>query len=195
MSVPSTRLSRIAEIAHSARDRFLAPGGLMVPSQTRIILAGITGQQLWDEGFGFWDNVYGKFVVIIPRTCADAVTGFDMSAMRPTRCQDGLIEIVNAKEICTTETIVTVRLALSLIGSTADLFDITGYQYAHSYRQVARLPLRLRVATLGDRQRRAQSDSSIHHLVRHFLLVRLVVSWSSCPVAGMLDRILPRCCI
>lgn len=29
--------------------------------------------------------------------------------MRPTRCQDGLIEIVNAKEICTTETIVTVR--------------------------------------------------------------------------------------
>jgi hypothetical protein len=32
-----------------------------------------------------------------------------MSAMRPTRCQDGLIEIVNAKEICTTETIVTVR--------------------------------------------------------------------------------------
>jgi hypothetical protein len=31
-----------------------------------------------------------------------------MSAMRPTRCQDGLIEIVNAKEICTTETIVTV---------------------------------------------------------------------------------------
>jgi protein arginine N-methyltransferase 3 len=44
----------------SARDRFLAPGGLMVPSQTRIILAGITGQQLWDEGFGFWDNVYGR---------------------------------------------------------------------------------------------------------------------------------------
>lgn len=32
----------------------------MVPSQTRIILAGITGQQLWDEGFGFWDNVYGE---------------------------------------------------------------------------------------------------------------------------------------
>ncbi|KAJ9106082.1 hypothetical protein QFC21_001221 [Naganishia friedmannii] len=73
-----------------ARDRFLAPGGLMVPSQTRIILAGITGQQLWDEGFGFWDNVYG----------------FDMSAMRPTRCQDGLIEIVKPEEICTSETIV-----------------------------------------------------------------------------------------
>ncbi|KAJ9092510.1 hypothetical protein QFC19_008723 [Naganishia cerealis] len=74
-----------------ARDRFLVPGGLMVPSQTRIILAGVTGQQLWDEGFGFWDNVYG----------------FDMSAMRPTRCQDGLIEIVQPQEICTTETIVT----------------------------------------------------------------------------------------
>lgn len=81
----------------------------MVPSQTRIILAGITGQQLWDEGFGFWDNVYGTSVIGSSYACADDGAGFDMSAMRPTRCQDGLIEIVNAKEICTTETIVTVR--------------------------------------------------------------------------------------
>lgn len=85
----------------------------MVPSQTRIILAGITGQQLWDEGFGFWDNVYGEPAgSVVSRDKGDAdpvmIAGFDMSAMRPTRCQDGLIEIVNAKEICTTETIVTV---------------------------------------------------------------------------------------
>lgn len=86
----------------------------MVPSQTRIILAGITGQQLWDEGFGFWDNVYGMSLVTSPRTPAHNATGFNMSAMRPTRCQDGLIEIVNAKEICTTETIVTVRKDLTM---------------------------------------------------------------------------------
>lgn len=115
----------------------------MVPSQTRIVLAGITGQQLWDEGFGFWDNVYGKSAIEPPRTPADEATGFDMSAMRPTRCQDGLIEIVNAKEICTTETIVTVREDLVVIPYGTDTCDRAGYQYAHGYRQVARLPLRL----------------------------------------------------
>ena len=93
----------------------------MVPSQTRIIFAGITGQQLWDEGFGFWDNVYGMSLVPSPRTTADNTTGFDMSAMRPTRCQDGLIEIVNAKEICTTETIVTVRKDPAMLRRFTDI--------------------------------------------------------------------------
>lgn len=38
----------------------------------------------------------------------NCIAGFDMSAMRPTRCQDGLIEIVKPEEICTSETIVKV---------------------------------------------------------------------------------------
>lgn len=31
----------------------------MVPSQTRIMLAGMTGERIYEEAFGFWDEVYG----------------------------------------------------------------------------------------------------------------------------------------
>jgi len=37
----------------------MKPDGLMVPSQTRIMLAGITGEGMYNEAFGFWDRVYG----------------------------------------------------------------------------------------------------------------------------------------
>lgn len=37
----------------------MRPGGLMVPSQTRIMLAGMTGERIYEEAFGFWDEVYG----------------------------------------------------------------------------------------------------------------------------------------
>ncbi len=44
----------------SARDRFLRPSGLMAPSQTRIVIAGITADGLIRDRSTFWDGVYGK---------------------------------------------------------------------------------------------------------------------------------------
>jgi len=44
----------------SARDRFLAPGRLMAPSQTRLVLTAITGERLWKEKIDFWNSVYGE---------------------------------------------------------------------------------------------------------------------------------------
>jgi protein arginine N-methyltransferase 3 len=41
----------------------MKPDGLMVPSQTRIMLAGITGEGMYNEAFGFWDRVYGACAV------------------------------------------------------------------------------------------------------------------------------------
>lgn len=43
----------------------MKPGGLMVPSQTRIMMAGITGDQVYTEAFGFWDSVYGECIHVI----------------------------------------------------------------------------------------------------------------------------------
>lgn len=43
-----------------ARDRFLAPSGLMVPSQTRLVLTAITGEKLWKERVDFWKSIYGE---------------------------------------------------------------------------------------------------------------------------------------
>lgn len=43
----------------SARDRFLAPGGLVVPSQTRLVISAITAAKIWRERIDFWNRIYG----------------------------------------------------------------------------------------------------------------------------------------
>ncbi|SCZ88312.1 BZ3500_MvSof-1268-A1-R1_Chr10-2g02915 [Microbotryum saponariae] len=67
----------------SARDRCMKPTGLMVPSQTSIMLALFSGSAMVDDRVKFWDNVYG----------------FDMSAMKEEIKDDALIDVVDAKEV------------------------------------------------------------------------------------------------
>lgn len=74
----------------TARDRFLAPGGLMAPSQTRLVLTAITGERLWKEKIDFWNSVYG----------------FDMSTMGTSYFDEGQIDINEASEVVTNEFII-----------------------------------------------------------------------------------------
>ncbi|WVF68467.1 hypothetical protein IAT40_003233 [Kwoniella sp. CBS 6097] len=73
-----------------ARDRFLAPTGLMAPSQTRLVLSAITGDRVWKERVAFWPSVYG----------------FDLSVMQGPCFGEGLTEVVDKEEVVTTEAIV-----------------------------------------------------------------------------------------
>ena len=43
----------------SARDRFLAPAGLMMPSQTRLVISAITAEGVFRDRVDFWRSVYG----------------------------------------------------------------------------------------------------------------------------------------
>jgi protein arginine N-methyltransferase 3 len=43
----------------AARDRFLAPGGLLAPGQARMCFALADAADLWRERVGFWADVYG----------------------------------------------------------------------------------------------------------------------------------------
>jgi protein arginine N-methyltransferase 3 len=73
-----------------ARDKFLAPNGLMAPSQTRLVISACTGKRLWNERIDFWNNVYG----------------FDMSStMIEPYFKEGIVEIVD-NEVVTSECIV-----------------------------------------------------------------------------------------
>ncbi|TXT12809.1 hypothetical protein VHUM_01210 [Vanrija humicola] len=81
--------SMLDSVLH-ARDRYLAPTGLMAPSQTRLVIAAITGKRIWRERFEFWQQVYG----------------FDMSAMTTPYWNEGLVEIVDRDEVVTSEAIV-----------------------------------------------------------------------------------------
>nr|XP_018260362.1 protein arginine N-methyltransferase 3 [Kwoniella dejecticola CBS 10117]OBR82520.1 protein arginine N-methyltransferase 3 [Kwoniella dejecticola CBS 10117] len=73
-----------------ARDRFLAPGGLMAPSQTRLVISAITGDRVWKERVAFWPSVYG----------------FDLSTMQAPAFDEGLTEVVDKEEVVTSEAIV-----------------------------------------------------------------------------------------
>ncbi|RAL65131.1 hypothetical protein DID88_001237 [Monilinia fructigena] len=42
-----------------ARDKYLAPNGLIFPDKATIFMAGIEDGEYKDEKIGFWDNVYG----------------------------------------------------------------------------------------------------------------------------------------
>ena len=42
-----------------ARDRFLRPGGVMAPSQCRMMLGLCDGSEIYKDRIGFWEDVYG----------------------------------------------------------------------------------------------------------------------------------------
>ena len=44
-----------------ARDRFLKPGGVMAPSQCKMMFGLCDGTEIYKERIGFWDDVYGTF--------------------------------------------------------------------------------------------------------------------------------------
>ena len=43
-----------------ARDRFLRPGGVLAPSQCRIMLSLCEGADIYKDRVGMWDDIYGK---------------------------------------------------------------------------------------------------------------------------------------
>jgi hypothetical protein len=60
-----------------ARDRFLKPGGAMLPNEARIFCAPVNMQQHVDEKIGFWQN---------------PIMGFDFGSMAPLAAQRLLSE-------------------------------------------------------------------------------------------------------
>ncbi|GAA5853144.1 hypothetical protein JCM3766R1_005366, partial [Sporobolomyces carnicolor] len=74
-----------------ARDKYLAPGGLMVPSQTSILLSAFAGQPWVDDRVKFWDSVYG----------------FDMSCMKEGIVDEAIIEVYDNEEVVSREQSIT----------------------------------------------------------------------------------------
>ncbi|KAJ1675610.1 hypothetical protein EV182_000934 [Spiromyces aspiralis] len=62
-----------------ARDRFLAPGGLLAPSSSRIYLTAVSNEEYMNDRVHYWDNVYG----------------FKMPAMKGPIYPEVLIEVVD----------------------------------------------------------------------------------------------------
>lgn len=85
-----------------AREKYLKPTGLMVPSQCTILLSLFDGAAMVKDRIDFWDDVYG----------------YKMEAMREEIYEEAMIEVVNASDVVSDEIALIVR---SHIPSTAQV--------------------------------------------------------------------------
>ncbi|KAK8160635.1 S-adenosyl-L-methionine-dependent methyltransferase [Phyllosticta citrichinensis] len=68
-----------------ARDKYLAPGGLIFPDKATIYMAGIEDGDYKEEKIGFWDNVWG----------------FDYTPLKHTALTEPLVDTVEMKAVVT----------------------------------------------------------------------------------------------
>lgn len=68
-----------------ARDKWLAPGGLLFPDIARLYMCGIEDGKYRSEEINFWDDVYG----------------YKMSTMKPIAMTEPLVDIVPRNQIVT----------------------------------------------------------------------------------------------
>ncbi|KAK6177341.1 hypothetical protein SNE40_015460 [Patella caerulea] len=73
-----------------ARDKWLAPGGLIFPDRATLYVCGIEDRQYKDEKINWWDNVYG----------------FDMSIIRGVAINEPLVDVVDPKQVVTNSCLV-----------------------------------------------------------------------------------------
>ncbi|EIM86222.1 S-adenosyl-L-methionine-dependent methyltransferase [Stereum hirsutum FP-91666 SS1] len=66
-----------------ARDRFLKPGGVMAPSQCRMMLGLCEATDIYKERIGFWNDIYG----------------FDLSAMGEEVYLDSVVDVVGPETL------------------------------------------------------------------------------------------------
>ncbi|POS83487.1 S-adenosyl-L-methionine-dependent methyltransferase [Erysiphe pulchra] len=75
-----------------ARDKYLAPNGLIFPDKATLFMSGIEDGEYKDEKIGFWDNVYG----------------FDYSPLKKTAITEPLVDTVDMKAVVTDPTAILV---------------------------------------------------------------------------------------
>ncbi|XP_031561325.1 protein arginine N-methyltransferase 1-like [Actinia tenebrosa] len=68
-----------------ARDKWLAPGGLLFPDKASLYICAIEDRQYKEEKIFWWDRVYG----------------FDMSSVRKVAIQEPLVDVVEPKQVVT----------------------------------------------------------------------------------------------
>lgn len=106
----------------SARARFLAPTGLMVPSQCSILLSLYDASEMIRDRVEFWDDVYG----------------FKMASMKEGWSDDGVIETVGGSGVRSNECAIKVRftfflLTTSVLGLTVSFCGMTGRAYTNCH--------------------------------------------------------------
>lgn len=166
-----------------ARDRYLRKGGVMAPSQTKIMLSGVDCAEYMQQRVGFWSDVYGQSALLVcrgpSRLPADNHaflrldrTGFDMRAMAEEINEDSLVEVLEASEVATSYSCIKVRfftlsISSAVVVACADLVFVlppAGHPHLDCDRQVARFHFLL-LAHLDSRREDACFPRTLRHLL------------------------------
>lgn len=67
-----------------ARDKWLAPNGMLFPDKCSLYITAIEDRQYKDDKIHWWDEVYG----------------FDMSCLRKVAIREPLVDVVDQKMVC-----------------------------------------------------------------------------------------------
>jgi len=67
----------------AARDRWLKPGGVILPDRAGVFLCAIEDAEYKEDKINFWDNVYG----------------FDMTCIKKVAMMEPLVDVVNADQV------------------------------------------------------------------------------------------------
>merc|ERR1719147_392314 len=73
-----------------ARDKWLAPGGLMFPDKATLYICAIEDRQYKDDKINWWDDVYG----------------FNMSCIREVALREPLVDVVDRNQVVTTPALI-----------------------------------------------------------------------------------------
>merc|ERR1712088_350392 len=73
-----------------ARDKWLAPDGLMFPDRATMYICAIEDRQYKDDKINWWDEVYG----------------FDMSCIRKVALQEPLVDVVDRNQVVTSPALI-----------------------------------------------------------------------------------------
>lgn len=93
--------SMLDSVLH-ARDRFLRPdGGVMAPSQCKMLLGLCEGSEIYKDRVGFWNDVYGMLgESFTGGTCVyPVVAGFDLSTMANDLFDEAIVDVVGPDAI------------------------------------------------------------------------------------------------
>ncbi|EFA02398.1 protein arginine N-methyltransferase 1 [Tribolium castaneum] len=89
-----------------ARDRYLAPGGLLLPNRCNLNLIGCSDPERYDKVINFWDNVYG----------------FSMKCMKSEVISEAFVETVPGESVMTDP--ITLK-EIDLASCTVDTCDFS----------------------------------------------------------------------
>lgn len=110
--------SMLDSVLH-ARDRFLKPGGVMAPSQSKMMFGLCDATDILKDRITFWNDIYGGWIRCAISQPAHSLPGFEMSIMAEELYNEAIIDVVGPNTMLSAPCVVKVFLhsftCLSLI--------------------------------------------------------------------------------